>query len=90
MASQFGTLLRDLRGEAGMTQEQLAEAAGLGVRTIHRLETGTPNDTRTGTVKLAAHALADALGRDRDAVWQELLSARTGAAAVTASAGTVP
>ena len=89
MASQFGTLLRDLRGEAGMTQEQLAEAAGLGVRTIHRLETGTPNDTRMGTVKLAAHALADALGRDRDAVWQELLSARTGAAAVTASAGTV-
>ena len=86
MASQFGTLLRDLRGRAGMTQGQLAEAAGLGVRTIHRMETGTPNDTRTGTVKLAAHALADALGRDRDAVWQELLSARTGTAVVPPSA----
>ena len=87
MASQFGTLLRDLRGEAGMTQEQLAEASGLSVRTIHRLETGTPNDTRMGTVKRAAHALADALGRERDAVWQELLSARIGVAVVPETAG---
>ena len=76
MASRFSALLRDLRGQAGMTQEQLAEAAGLGVRTIHRLETGAPNDARMGTVKQAAHALADALGRDRDGVWQDLVSAR--------------
>ncbi|WP_344306504.1 helix-turn-helix domain-containing protein [Fodinicola feengrottensis] len=58
MTSQFGTLLRQLRRQVGMTQEQLAEQSGLGVRTIRRLETGEPTDPRLGTVKL----LADALG----------------------------
>ncbi|WAL64649.1 helix-turn-helix domain-containing protein [Amycolatopsis cynarae] len=58
MTSRFGTLLRQLRRAAGMTQEQLAERSGVGVRTIRRLETGEPTDPRLGTVKL----LADALG----------------------------
>ncbi|GAA1960984.1 hypothetical protein GCM10009738_39770 [Kitasatospora viridis] len=58
-----------------MTQEQLAELAGLGVRTVQRLETGKPTDARLATVKQAAHALADCLGRDRDEVWRELLAA---------------
>jgi transcriptional regulator with XRE-family HTH domain len=58
VTTQFGTLLRQLRRQVGMTQEQLAEQSGLGVRTIRRLETGEPTDPRLGTVKL----LADALG----------------------------
>jgi transcriptional regulator with XRE-family HTH domain len=40
MASQFGVRLRRLRLRAGMTQEQVAERSGLGVRTIRRLESG--------------------------------------------------
>ncbi|WP_344640904.1 helix-turn-helix domain-containing protein [Kitasatospora cystarginea] len=75
MSSQFGPLLRGLRLQAGLTQEQLAERAGLGVRTVQRLETGKPRDARLGTVRLVAHGLADAMGRDRDDVWQELLAA---------------
>ncbi|MGW7332050.1 helix-turn-helix domain-containing protein [Streptomyces sp. NPDC054840] len=80
MSSQFGALLRGLRHEAGMTQEQLAERSRLGVRTIHRLETGKPTDARMGTVKQVAHALADELKRDRDELWTELLAAHRGTA----------
>ncbi|MFD8496666.1 NACHT domain-containing protein [Amycolatopsis sp. NPDC059657] len=57
MASEFGTLLRQLRRQAGMTQEQLSERSTVGVRTIRRLETGDPTDPRLGTVKLLAEAL---------------------------------
>ncbi|MFI1968532.1 helix-turn-helix domain-containing protein [Streptomyces cinnamoneus] len=58
MASEFSTLLRRLRREAGMTQEALAERAGVGVRTVRGLETGERADPRVTTVRL----LADALG----------------------------
>ncbi|MFA7765537.1 helix-turn-helix domain-containing protein [Streptomyces sp. NRRL S-448] len=78
MSSRFGALLRGLRHEAGMTQEQLAERSRLGVRTIHRLETGKPTDARMGTVKQVAHALADELKRDRDELWTDLLAAHRG------------
>ncbi|MDA3649991.1 helix-turn-helix domain-containing protein [Saccharopolyspora indica] len=57
MTSEFGPLLRQLRKQAGMTQERLAERAELAVRTIRRLETGAGNDPRVGTVKLLAQAL---------------------------------
>jgi hypothetical protein len=36
----FGSLLRRLRREAGWTQEELAEAAGLSVRAVAYLERG--------------------------------------------------
>ncbi|MFD9373091.1 helix-turn-helix domain-containing protein [Streptomyces sp. NPDC060020] len=84
MSSRFGALLRGLRHEAGMTQEQLAERSRLGVRTIHRLETGKPTDARMGTVKQVAHALADELRRDRDELWTDLLAAHRGNAAASA------
>ncbi|MEV0697461.1 helix-turn-helix domain-containing protein [Saccharopolyspora sp. NPDC050389] len=57
MTSRFGPLLRQLRRQAGMTQEQLAERSGVGVRTIRRLENSAPTDPRIGTVKLLADAL---------------------------------
>ncbi|MFI9275614.1 helix-turn-helix domain-containing protein [Kitasatospora sp. NPDC052896] len=58
MTDQLGTLLRHLRRQAGLTQEQVAERSGVSVRTIRRLETGRSADHRLGTVNL----LADALG----------------------------
>ena len=57
MASQFGPLLRRFRVRAGLTQEALAERAGLGVRTVRRLETGDHTDPRMGTVDALAAAL---------------------------------
>ena len=58
MTDQLGTLLRRLRTESGLTQEQAAERSGVSVRTIRRLETGKSTDHRLGTLNL----LADALG----------------------------
>ncbi|WP_327064801.1 helix-turn-helix domain-containing protein [Kitasatospora sp. NBC_01302] len=90
MSSQLGPLLHGLRREAGLTQEQLARRSGLGVRTIHRLETGKPTDARMGTVKQVAQALADALGRDRDDVWRDLLAARRDGDAAAEATGAAP
>jgi transcriptional regulator with XRE-family HTH domain len=59
---QLGPLLRRLRTQSGLTQEQLAERSGVSVRTIRRLETGKSTDHRLGTVNL----LADALGIGAD------------------------
>ncbi|MFE9259224.1 helix-turn-helix domain-containing protein, partial [Streptomyces sp. NPDC006879] len=57
MTDELGALLRRLRAEAGLTQEQVAEASGVSVRTIRRLETGRSADHRLGTVHLLAEAL---------------------------------
>ncbi|WP_241777516.1 helix-turn-helix domain-containing protein [Streptomyces sp. CT34] len=58
MTNELSPLLRRLRQQAGMTQEALAERAGVGVRTVRGLETGERADPRVTTVRL----LADALG----------------------------
>ncbi|MFD3698042.1 helix-turn-helix domain-containing protein [Streptomyces sp. NPDC058646] len=60
MTEDLGTLLRKLRDEANLTQEQVAERSGVSVRTIRRLESGSSTNHRMGTVNL----LADALGLD--------------------------
>ncbi|MGW1198417.1 helix-turn-helix domain-containing protein [Streptomyces sp. NPDC002536] len=67
---EFSTLLRQLRRSAGLTQEALAERAGVGVRTVRGLETGERADPRVTTVGL----LADALGLG-PAEREELLAA---------------
>jgi tetratricopeptide (TPR) repeat protein/transcriptional regulator with XRE-family HTH domain len=54
----FGSLLRQLRDEAFMTQEQLAAAAGLGLRSVSDLERGVSRTARMESARL----LADALG----------------------------
>jgi tetratricopeptide (TPR) repeat protein/transcriptional regulator with XRE-family HTH domain len=56
----FAGLLRRLRAETGLTQEELAEAAGVGVRTVSDLERGVALTARKETAQL----LADALGLD--------------------------
>ena len=57
MTDQLGTLLRRLRMQSGLTQEQVAERSGVSVRTIRRLETGQSTDHRLKTVNLLADAL---------------------------------
>ncbi|MFI6412873.1 helix-turn-helix domain-containing protein [Streptomyces sp. NPDC050585] len=66
MTEELGTLLRRLRKQAGLTQEQLAERSAVSVRTIRRLETGRSADHRLTTLNLLADALrADAEERRR-------------------------
>jgi tetratricopeptide (TPR) repeat protein/DNA-binding XRE family transcriptional regulator len=55
--SSFASLLRGLRTEAGMTQEELAEAAGLSSRAISYLERGEVTTPHKDTVRLLAGAL---------------------------------
>lgn len=57
MASGFGDVLRRLRVQAGLTQEELAERSGVSVRTIRGLETGTRSNPRMTTVQELAKAL---------------------------------
>src|SRR5215211_4452977 len=65
-ASSFGDVLRRVRIAAGLTQEALAERAGLSVRGISDLERGVNRTPRKDTVALLAEALQPA-GDDRAA-----------------------
>jgi predicted ATPase/DNA-binding XRE family transcriptional regulator len=55
--SSFGALLRRYRESAGLTQEALAQRAGLSVRGISDLERGLRQAPRRDTVNLLAEAL---------------------------------
>ena len=57
-APGFGGLLRQLRSDAGLTQEELAAAASLSPRSVSDLERGINATARKETARL----LADALG----------------------------
>ncbi len=57
-APSVGTLLKRYRRAAGLTQEALAEQAGISADTISELERGVNLRPRTDTIEL----LADALG----------------------------
>ena len=59
-AETFGALLRRYRLAAGLTQEALAERAGVSERGVQDLERGVRVAPRAETVRL----LADALGLD--------------------------
>ena len=85
----FGELLRGLRRAAGLTQEELAERAGLAARTISDLERGVRRSPHKHTVGLLAAALE--LGAEDRQLF--LRAARRGAAAPDASrlgAGDLP
>jgi WD40 repeat protein/transcriptional regulator with XRE-family HTH domain len=56
-ALSFGGLLRQLRAEADLTQEELAEAAQLSPRSISDLERGINRTARKDTAELLAGAL---------------------------------
>jgi tetratricopeptide (TPR) repeat protein/transcriptional regulator with XRE-family HTH domain len=53
----FAALLRKLRADARLTQEELAEAAGLSPRSVSDLERGIATTPRRDTVRLLAEAL---------------------------------
>ena len=53
---QFGEILRRLRVDAGLTQEELSEIARISVRTVSNLERGT-RAPRITTTRLLAAAL---------------------------------
>jgi transcriptional regulator with XRE-family HTH domain len=57
LALGFGDLIRQLRAEAGLTQEELAEAAGLSPRSVSDLERGIHRTARTDTAELLVGAL---------------------------------
>jgi tetratricopeptide (TPR) repeat protein/transcriptional regulator with XRE-family HTH domain len=56
-AQSFGGLLRRLRDDAGLTQEELAEAASLSPRSVSDLERGVNLTARHDTARLLAAAL---------------------------------
>jgi predicted ATPase/transcriptional regulator with XRE-family HTH domain len=70
--ASFGDVLRRLRVEASLSQEQLAERAGLSVRGIGDLERGRRQAPRLETVRM----LADALGLSPDERTALLAAAR--------------
>ena len=53
----FGDLLRTYRTAAGLTQEELAERAGMSTRGISDLERGVRRTPYRGTIELLAEAL---------------------------------
>src|SRR5580693_4561025 len=56
-APDFAGLLRELRVKAQLTQEELAEAAGLSTRTVSDLERGVNRRAQKDTARLLADAL---------------------------------
>jgi predicted ATPase/transcriptional regulator with XRE-family HTH domain len=81
----FGELLRQYRAAAGLSQEELAERAGLSVRGIADLERGA----RVAPYPQTARKLADALNL-ADHERAELLAARTPRAITGGSAAAAP
>lgn len=57
LSDSFAGLLRRLRIQAGLTQEQLAEAATISVRAVSDLERGVNQSARRETARLLAEAL---------------------------------
>lgn len=79
----FASLLRNLRGESGMTQEELARAARVGARSVSDLERGVALTARHETARRLADAL-NLAGTARDS----FLAAARGRA-LTRSTGAV-
>ncbi|WP_327710008.1 helix-turn-helix domain-containing protein [Streptomyces sp. NBC_00464] len=54
LRQQIGTTLRAARIEAGLTQVQLAELAGMDHKTVHRIEYAISDPSLTMLLRLAA------------------------------------
>jgi tetratricopeptide (TPR) repeat protein/transcriptional regulator with XRE-family HTH domain len=84
----FADLLRKLRREARLTQEELAGAAALSVRAVSYLETGEVTSPQKDTVRLLADALG-LIGPAR-ARFEVAGRGRTGPGGVAAATRTLP
>jgi predicted ATPase/DNA-binding XRE family transcriptional regulator len=84
-AQGFGRLLRQLRADARLTQEELAEAAGLSPRSISDLERGINLTARKDTARLLAGALG--LAGPQQALFEQAARGRATAAAVLTARG---
>ena len=80
---EFAGLLRQLRAEARLTQEELAEAAGLSPRSVSDLERGVNRTARKDTAELLAGALG--LAEPARAVFVAAARGRAPAAEVLAA-----
>ena len=100
-ALRFGGLLRQLRDEAGLTQDELAEAAQVSQRAISDLERGINATARKDTAMLLAGALGldgparelfVAAARGRAAAGEALVAAarEAGAGGLAAASRTLP
>jgi predicted ATPase/DNA-binding XRE family transcriptional regulator len=76
VSASFGEALRDHRRAAGLTQEELAERAGVSPRSISGFERGDAHVPRRDTVTLLARALGLA-GADREA-FESIVDRRRG------------
>jgi tetratricopeptide (TPR) repeat protein/transcriptional regulator with XRE-family HTH domain len=86
--AQFASVLRRLRTGAGLTQEELAEVAGLSSRAVSYLEGGVVAMPHKETVRLLADALhLDGLPR---AEFEALARGRAALGGVTAAPRTLP
>jgi predicted ATPase/DNA-binding XRE family transcriptional regulator len=83
-APGFGGLLRQLRADAGLTQEELAEAASLSPRSVSDLERGINLTARKDTAQLLADALG--LAGPQRALFEAAARGRAPAAGVLAAA----
>src|SRR5690348_2436271 len=87
----FGSLLRRHRQAAGLTQEELAERAGLSVEGISALERGVNRAPRKDTVELLAEALGlAAAARDAFAIAARSSAQPLATPAPTADAASLP
>jgi len=93
----FAGLLRQLRAEAGLTQEELAEAAGLSPRSVSDLERGVTRAAHKDTAVLLAGALGlpgpvgelfVAAARGKAPAAEVLVARQEGAAGAFAAAAT--
>ncbi|HVB42854.1 MAG TPA: tetratricopeptide repeat protein [Streptosporangiaceae bacterium] len=84
----FGRLLRRLRLDAGLTQEGLADSAGLSARSVSDLERGINLTARKDTARLLADAL-QLSGQDR-AAFEAAASGRVPADGFAAATKTLP
>ena len=86
--SSFGEVLRRLRADAELTQEQLAQSAGLSARAISDLERGVNHTARRDTTRLLADALG--LAGEARATFESSARGRTPAKSCEALATALP
>ena len=82
----FASVLKEWRSARGLTQEELAEQAGLSARLISDLERGIIHRPRRETIRMLADGLSLS-GADRD---QFVLFARNGRTAQPGGTGSPP